>query len=142
MNEKELKKKLNDINKLLLQLSKNAKLLNIAGLKEILKRTDSENLYFLTVLIKKTGQIIGMACLTLIRIPTGLIARIEDVVVDKKYRGKGVGKMMTKELIKIAKKRGVKHIDLTSSPKREAANKMYKRLGFIKRDTNIFRLII
>jgi len=80
-------------------------------------------------------------CLTLImfRIPTGLRARIEDVVVDQPYRGLGLGRALNEAALERAKAAGARSVDLTSSPRREAANQLYAALGFEKRDTNVYR---
>lgn len=85
------------------------------------------------------NKIIGMLTLAIIDIPTGRLARIEDVVVDKSARGKGIGEKLTFAAIKKAKELGIKKIDLTSSPSREAANRLYQRLGFKQRTTNVYR---
>ena len=86
------------------------------------------------------GNIIGMATLAIIRVPTGRFGRIEDVVVHDKYRRKGIGKTLTERLIDEAKKIGLKRIDLTSNPKRVSANLLYKNLGFKSIETNLYRL--
>ena len=66
-------------------------------------------------------------------------AWVEDVVIHPKHQGKGLGKKIMKHVIEKAKKKGVKHLDLTSSPRRVAANKLYKKFGFEPRDTNVYR---
>jgi ribosomal protein S18 acetylase RimI-like enzyme len=76
------------------------------------------------------------------KIPTGDKLWIEDVVVDKVARGKGLGKELIQFAIKYAKNKNVKTINLTSSPERVAANKLYQKLGFMLRETNVYRLII
>jgi ribosomal protein S18 acetylase RimI-like enzyme len=73
------------------------------------------------------------------RIPTGLRAWIEDVVVDDRARGKGVGEALNRAALSMARQRGAKTVDLTSRPSREAANRLYQRLGFVRRDTNVYR---
>jgi ribosomal protein S18 acetylase RimI-like enzyme len=87
-------------------------------------------------------EIVGSLTLVLFRIPTGLRAWIEDVVVDENARGKGVGHRMNEAAIEYARKAGAKTVDLTSRPAREAANRLYQRLGFAKRDTNVYRLVL
>ncbi len=72
-------------------------------------------------------------------IPTGIRAWIEDVVVDGAARGKGVGDALNRHAIDLAADLGAKTVDLTSRPSREAANRLYKRLGFEQRDTNVYR---
>ena len=86
------------------------------------------------------GNIIGSLTLVLFRTPTGLRARIEDVVVDESARGAGVGKALNLAAMERAAAEGARSIDLTSSPAREAANEMYLSLGFKQRDTNVYRV--
>jgi ribosomal protein S18 acetylase RimI-like enzyme len=76
------------------------------------------------------------------RIPTGLRAWIEDVVVDGEARGNGVGEALNLFAIEVARKRGAVTVDLTSRPSREAANRLYQRLGFVARDTNVYRFTL
>jgi ribosomal protein S18 acetylase RimI-like enzyme len=87
----------------------------------------------------RQGEIIGTLTLAMYRIPTGLKAWIEDVVVDESARGKRVGEMLCLAAIERAKTAGAKGVDLTSRPSREAANRLYQRMGFQKRDTNSYR---
>ncbi len=83
--------------------------------------------------------ILGSLTLALFRIPTGLRAWIEDVVVDGAARGKGVGEALNLAAIEHARRAGARTVDLTSRPSREAANRLYQRLGFVARETNVYR---
>lgn len=85
------------------------------------------------------AEIIGSLTLVLFRIPTGLRARIEDVVVDEGARGAGVGRALNATAMERAAAAGARSIDLTSGPAREAANELYLSLGFKQRDTNVYR---
>jgi ribosomal protein S18 acetylase RimI-like enzyme len=85
------------------------------------------------------GTIIGMATLVAFRIPTGMRAWIEDVTVDEAGRGQGVGTALTRAMLDRARELGCKTVELTSRPSREAANRLYQRLGFTPRDTNVYR---
>lgn len=85
------------------------------------------------------GRIVGSLTLAMFRIPTGIRAWIEDVVVDESARGHGVGEALNRAAIAEAKRRGAKTVDLTSRPSREAANRLYLRLGFVARETNVYR---
>ncbi len=85
------------------------------------------------------GPILGSLTLALFRIPTGLRAWIEDVVVDEAARGKGVGAALNEAALDHARAVGARTVDLTSRPSREAANRLYQRLGFVERDTNVYR---
>jgi ribosomal protein S18 acetylase RimI-like enzyme len=88
------------------------------------------------------NAIAGTLTLVVFRIPTGMRAWIEDVVVDESARGQGVGEALTLRAIEIAAEAGAKTVDLTSRPSREAANRLYQRLGFKLRETNIYRRVI
>lgn len=88
---------------------------------------------------KNDGAIVGTLTLVVFPIPSGLRAWIEDVVVDEGARGLGAGVALTEAAIAESKRRGAKSIDLTSRPSREAANAMYVKLGFIQRETNVYR---
>jgi ribosomal protein S18 acetylase RimI-like enzyme len=85
------------------------------------------------------GAVIGVSTLAVFRIPTGLRAWIEDVVVDEAARGKGVGDALNRAAVDHARRVGARTVDLTSRPSREAANRLYRRIGFVERDTNVYR---
>jgi len=85
------------------------------------------------------NRIVGSLTLALFMIPTGLRAWIEDVVVDDAARGKGVGRKLNEAALDRARTVGATTVDLTSRPSREAANRLYLRLGFETRETNIYR---
>jgi ribosomal protein S18 acetylase RimI-like enzyme len=84
-------------------------------------------------------HIVGTLTLATFRIPTGVRAWIEDVVVDAASRGHGVGEALNQAAILEAHHRGAVTVDLTSRPSREAANRLYQRIGFVARDTNVYR---
>jgi ribosomal protein S18 acetylase RimI-like enzyme len=86
------------------------------------------------------NNIIGMAALAVFRVPSGLKAWIEDVVVDESQRGKGIGQALTEACIEHARELSVSSIHLTSHPKRIAANKLYQKLGFQRHETNLYQL--
>jgi len=85
------------------------------------------------------NEIIGSLTLVLFRIPTGIRAWIEDVVVDSRARGKGTGEALTRAAIQKAAEAGAHTVDLTSRPSREPANRLYRRIGFQLRETNVYR---
>ena len=90
-------------------------------------------------LARVDGRIVGSLTLATFRIPTGVRAWIEDVVVDGAPRGHGVGEALNKAALAEAQSRGAITVELTSRPSREAANRLYQRLGFVVRDTNVYR---
>lgn len=85
------------------------------------------------------GTIVGSLTLATFPIPTGVRAWIEDVVVDGDARGHGVGEALNQAAIEEARRRGAITVELTSRPSREAANRLYQRIGFEKRETNVYR---
>jgi ribosomal protein S18 acetylase RimI-like enzyme len=87
----------------------------------------------------EAGTIVGVATLATFRIPTGLRAWIEDVITDEAARGQGVGELLTRAMLDRARQLGCTTVDLTSRPSREAANRLYRRVGFQQRDTNVYR---
>lgn len=125
--------------RLLPQLSGSAPPLDAAALSAVVSAEAS------TVLVARVGdQIVGTLTLVTFPIPTGVRAWIEDVVVDesargKEYGGKRVGQALTEEAIKIAAEAGARTVDLTTRPARVAAGKLYERLGFVQRDSRVYR---
>jgi ribosomal protein S18 acetylase RimI-like enzyme len=92
------------------------------------------------VLVARDGDtIVGTLTLVLFPIPTGLRARIEDVVVDETARGRGVGEALTREALRLAASSGARTVDLTSRPSREEAIRLYRRLGFEERPSRVYR---
>lgn len=125
--------------RLLPQLSRSAPPLDAQALSAIVSAESS------TVLVARVGdQILGTLTLVTFPIPTGTRAWIEDVVVDEsargqKYGGKRVGEALTIEAIRIAAEKGARTVDLTTRPSRVAAGKLYERLGFVQRDSRLYR---
>jgi ribosomal protein S18 acetylase RimI-like enzyme len=87
----------------------------------------------------RAQEIVGLLTLVVFRIPTGMRAWIEDVVVDESARGAGVGESLNRAALDEARRKGAKTVDLTSRPSRAAANRLYQRLGFVARETNVYR---
>ena len=120
--------------RLIPQLSTSSNPITSDELQDIVK-SDSTVLF-----AARSGQeIVGLLSLAIFRIPTGVRAWIEDVVVDESARGKGVGEALNRAALTEAGRRGAKTVDLTSRPSRVAANRLYQRLGFKQRDTNVYR---
>ena len=105
---------------------------------ELIISSDASRL-FLARDPESAERIVGAASLGIYRTPTGVHAWIEDVVVDTTARGKGVGEALSRVVIEVAVEAGAKTISLTSRPARNAANRLYQRLGFIKWETNLYR---
>jgi ribosomal protein S18 acetylase RimI-like enzyme len=120
--------------RILPQLSRSSPPPTAAELAEIIDSPASE-----VLVARVDGKIVGTLTLVIFRIPTGMRAWIEDVVVDEAARGHGVGEALNRFALDLAKQRGCKTVDLTSRPSREAANRMYQRIGFQARETNVYR---
>jgi ribosomal protein S18 acetylase RimI-like enzyme len=104
---------------------------------ELQEIVDSASVLF--VARDASGALVGSLTLALFRVPTGLRAWIEDVVVDESARGAGAGEALVAAAVERAGAMGVRSVDLTSRPSREAANRLYVRMGFEPRTTNIYR---
>jgi ribosomal protein S18 acetylase RimI-like enzyme len=98
---------------------------------------DPNNVLFVARL---DGRIVGSLTLVTFRIPTGPKSWIEDVVVDDAARGHGIGELLNRAALDEARRRGMRAISLTSRPSREAANRLYRRIGFEHRETNYYRI--
>ncbi len=82
--------------------------------------------------------IVGALTLICFRVPTGLRSIIEDIVVDESARGLGIGEKLTREALRLAEAYGAKGVMLTSNPRREAANRLYQKIGFKSWQTNLY----
>lgn len=135
-----------EINGLLRELS--PKLINFAAKKTDVKRMLDRSFIFIARDKNdpkdkmERGTIVGMVTLILFYKLTGLSGFVEETVVRKDYRGKGIGKMLMDSLIKEARERHVLHLDLTSKKTRTSARALYQQLGFLERDTTVYRLVL
>jgi ribosomal protein S18 acetylase RimI-like enzyme len=84
------------------------------------------------------GRIIGTMTFILYRVASGVKGRIEDVIVDESVRGQGIGEALVREGMQLANEAGVLMLELTSMPYRQSANRLYKRLGFVRKPTNVY----
>lgn len=112
---------------------------------EIIEKEDVESIIesegtFLLLAKDSNNYIVGTMTLVTFTIPTSKKAFIEDVVVDSKSQGLGIGRLLLEAGIALAKEKGVKRIELSSNPARIAANQLYQKLGFEIRKTNFYRL--
>jgi len=87
------------------------------------------------------GRVLGTASLcVLVTVTEGLIGHVEDVVVTAAARGSGLGRRLVEALHVEARALGIRKLELTSRPSREAANRLYQSLGYERRETNVYRL--
>jgi ribosomal protein S18 acetylase RimI-like enzyme len=123
--------------RLLPQLSRSAPPLDRAGISALVSAPA------VTVLLARwDGTIAGTLTLAMFPIPTGRRAWIEDVVVDAAAGRRGIGTALTREAVRLATAAGARTVDLTSRPSREAAGRLYERLGFQQRDSRVYRLAL
>jgi len=92
------------------------------------------------LVVSDDGRIVGAAAVLVYATPAFVKARIEDVVVDEQSRGKGVGEALVRRCLEVARERGAEVVELQSARRREVANRLYPRLGFELRDSNLYRL--
>ena len=84
-----------------------------------------------TIVISIEDIIVGVASIHIIKKLTRILGIIEDVAVNEKYRGKGVGKKLVERLILIGKQKNCDKIVLNSS---EENSKFYEKIGFKKKE--------
>lgn len=120
------------------QLSSSAPAPSVRELESIVGSTAT------TLLLARDGEgtIVGSLTLAVFRLPTGVRAWIEDVVVDQAARAAGTGSALVRAAIALAAEVDARTVDLTSRPDREAANRLYRRLGFDQRTTNVYRYTV
>ncbi|MBT3382377.1 MAG: GNAT family N-acetyltransferase [Prolixibacteraceae bacterium] len=121
-------------NELIPQLNEESKTPSKDYLDEII---NSKNSY---IFLAEEEKIVGTLTLIINQMPSGKKAWIEDVVVNSKMRGRGIGEKLIEFAVEFAKKHEISKIDLSSKPERIAANNLYKKLGFKQRETNVYRL--
>ena len=122
------------LRRLLPQLSKSASPPSEVLTRRIIESNSSRLLFAL-----ENDVVLGMLTIVVYPLPSGVRAWIEDVVVDEAGRGRGVGEALNRHALQLAHAEGARTVDLTSRPSREAANRLYQRIGFAPRDTNIYR---
>ena len=125
---------LDALNDLLPQLSSSPERLTEQDLRGIIQ-SDTTRL----LMAEEDDRYIGSLTLVLFKIPSGTRARIEDLIVQETARGRGVGRSLVQKAIEMADALGAEAVDLTTHPSREAANTLYKKLGFEIRETNAYR---
>jgi GNAT superfamily N-acetyltransferase len=96
-----------------------------------------------TLLVARDGeQIVGTTTVIVYTTPFWIKARLDEVVVDESARGKGVGAALVQASLDLARKKGVEVVELQSGVNREEANRLYPRMGFKLRETNVYRIVL
>jgi len=107
--------------------------------EELINMIESpQTIIFLARYPDRSGDIVGTATLAIFQTPS-IHGWIEDVVVGQEFRQKGIGKALTEACIQKAREMGLREVNLSSNPSRAAANKLYQSMGFIRRETNVYR---
>jgi ribosomal protein S18 acetylase RimI-like enzyme len=122
---------------LVTQVSRTAPPLTADALARIVAQPDTT-----LFVARERGRIVGMLTLATFEIPTGRRGWIEDVVTDVDARGKGVASALVEAALVHAAALGVRTVDLTSRPGRDDANRLYLKLGFEQRTTNVYRRVV
>ncbi|MHB1086929.1 MAG: GNAT family N-acetyltransferase, partial [Minisyncoccota bacterium] len=112
----------------------------VNGVADMMSLLNDKNI--IVTVVKDDEKIVGVATLYIIPKIGKTVAYIEDVVVSSAYRGQGLGEKLIREVIEVAKSRNVRSVGLTSRPAREAANKLYQKVGFIRKETNVYKLAL
>lgn len=126
------------INELISQLTGEERTVSPQHIKNVLSDSNSH----LFMAIDDGGCYRGMITVGIYLSPTGKKAWIEDVVVDESFRGKGLGERLNQFAIEFAKEQNVEQLMLYSNPTRIGANKLYQKLGFKQRVTNVYRMLL
>jgi GNAT superfamily N-acetyltransferase len=127
-----------ELNQLLSQVRHNKLIaVSVEEWREILKQPNVR-----LFVIREENCIVGMGILRWHNLAGGAVALLEDVVVRDIDRGRGLGKQLVSEVIEWARRRAIRRIDLTSTPSRTPANALYQALGWVRRDTNVYRLVL
>lgn len=125
------------VSNLSLQLNTNPQALTEQELQEMV---NSGYIHLFLARKESDQKIVGMITLVTFRTPYKMKGTLEDLVVAEEARGQGLGEKLLTAAITKAKDKGVKSLTLTSHPTRVSANKLYQRLNFEKRDTNVYRI--
>ncbi|WP_040734247.1 GNAT family N-acetyltransferase [Nocardia tenerifensis] len=120
--------------RLLPQLSQTAEQLDREALGQLISAEST-----VVLVARSDGKIVGTLSLVMFSIPSGLRARVEDVVVDDSARGQGIGAALIEEAKSRAAAAGARTLDLTSRASRTEANRLYERLGFQVRESRVYR---
>ena len=133
---------LHQVNHLLSQLSLTATAPAPLTPRQFKSLLGQPRVFFLTAMSSMDAEavMIGFLAIYLVRIPSGLLAVVEDLIVDEPYRKRGVGRLLMEYAIDLAEKKGARHISLRTNPQRIAANKLYEQMGFRLMTTNFFRI--
>ena len=98
-----------------------------------------------TLLVAKDGdEVVGTTTVIVYTTPFWIKARLDEVVVDASARGKGVGEALVKAALEVGREHGAQVAELQSGrgPRRDAAHRLYERLGFRVRDSDVLRIVL
>jgi ribosomal protein S18 acetylase RimI-like enzyme len=96
-----------------------------------------------TLFLAKDGEeVVGTATVIVYTTPFWIKARLDEVVVDESARCRGVGAALVDACLEVARRRGAEVAELQSGVQREAANRLYRRMGFKLRQSNLYRIML
>lgn len=90
--------------------------------------------------VYEEGKLIGLGWIFPRQTMLRRQAVVEDMIVDPAHRGKGLGEKIMLDLLRWAKAQDVEVVELTTNPKRLAANALYQKIGFKLHETNHYLL--
>ena len=90
--------------------------------------------------MRRKPAIVGMTLLLMDVISDGWIGFIEEVAVLEDFQRMGIAQALLDWSLQVARAHHCVYVDLTSSPKREAARHLYTSVGFVERKTGSYRL--
>src|SRR3989440_2018366 len=125
--------------RLLPQLNPSLPVPDMARLERLLADPD------VTLLVAKDGdEVVGTTTVIVYTTPFWIKARLDEVVVDASARGKGVGEALVKAALEVGREHGAQVAELQSGrgPNRAAAHRLYERMGFHIRETDVFRIVL
>ena len=111
-----------DVSELLFDWWKKKHTLQMSDFKNVIKHD-----YLICVFDGK--KVVGIATLVPVQKLSNLRGSIEHVIVDKNYRGQGLGRMLMEHALKLSKKLNMQSVFLTCDPKNTVANTLYKKMG-------------
>jgi GNAT superfamily N-acetyltransferase len=125
--------------KLLPQLNPTLPVPDIERLRRLIADPD------VTLLVAREGdEIVGTTTVIVYVTPFWIKARLDEVVVDEEARGKGVGEALVKAALEVGRNKGAQVVELQSGrgSNRDAAHRLYERLGFRIRDSDVMRIVL
>ena len=81
----------------------------------------------------------GTVTLLMLQTTVHNVGHIDEIVVESGHEGQGIGRQLMQKAIEIGHENDINRFDLTSRPDKLAAQALYEKTGFKKRETNNWR---